>query len=710
MRKSIILFTLLAAACGGGSNDGSQSAPAAIESAAPEISNLTVSPDTFMYMEGEGSVNAKVQLTYTDADLDIESMRLEMSDGASQTMLLGPIDTESGTLGKEFTVSTEELGTCTVEVWLVDQAGNASNHLTASIQVQSPVPQISGLDPGEVHSGSSGFSLSVTGTGFLSGAVVTWDGADRVTEYVSDTQLVASISSTDLETARTVSVRVRNPEPTAGASNSLPFVVEGLSSPEPTGFPIRITEGIGGSPPNGPSVNGGLDWEGSHAVFASKASNLVADDTNDAYDLFIRETCAYEIEDCTPTTTRVVMGTDGSEPNGDVGWTDTSPENSLAVSFNARYTAFVSSASNLVPDDTNDVDDIFLVDNCIAPYGWGTVTPTDCMPGIIRVSLRNDGSQSTLPASHPAIADDGRYVVFVSADPELVAGDTNGVADVFLRDTCRGVAGCTPSTTRVSVATNGAQANAASGEPVFTGQYVAFSSLASNLVAGDGNGLQDVFLHDTCIGESACVPSTRLVSVGRLGDPADGASSDPQVSWGLADFDGHDQHGRFVAFVSAATNLVEGDTNGASDVFERDFCAGEPGCTPSTALISVTSTGGQIAGDSWSPDFLRWDGEGIPFVTAADGVVPDDVNGLADVYVRHHCPYHSPASTYCVATTTRISTGADGAQTDGDSYAPRMGHCPFGAHAITYISEASNILPDRVPVPNDGSIYLDTAY
>jgi hypothetical protein len=63
-----------------------------------------------------------------------------------------------------------------------------------------------------------------------------------------------------------------------------------------------------------------------------------------------------------------------------------------------------------------------------------------------------------------------------------------------------------------------------------------------------------------------------------------------------------------------------------------------------------------------------------------------------------------------VPTTQRVSIGADGEQTDGDSYAPRMGHCPFGAHAITYISEASNILPDRVPVPNDGSIYLDTAY
>lgn len=709
MRRLIFVLTVLLAGCGGDSN-GSQPAPQPVESTPPEISNLTVSPHTVTYMQGEGSIVATAQFAYVDPDIDIESMKVEMPDGTRQTISLGVIDTESGTLSEDFTVSTAELGTCTVQIWLVDEAGDPSNQLSADILVQSPAPQIASLAPAEVRAGTIGFDLSVTGTDFLTGAIVTWDGEGRATTLVSNTQVVASIPATDVSIPGTFSVRVRNPDPTAGISNALTFEVETLPTPEPTGIPVRITESLDGAPPDGPSVNGGLDWEGSHAVFASKASNLVAGDTNDAYDLFIRETCVHGIEDCTPTTTRAVMGTGGSEPNGDIGWTVTSPENSLAVSFNARFAAFVSSASNLVPDDTNDVDDIFLVDNCIAPYGWGTVTPTDCMPGVIRVSLRNDGSQSTLPASYPAVANDGRYVVFVSSDPNLVAGDTNGVADVFLRDTCRGAAGCTPSTTRVSVATNGGEANGASGEPAFTGRYVAFSSLASNLVTGDSNGVRDVFLRDTCIGEASCVSSTRLVSVGHLGDPADGPSSDPQVSWGLGDFLGHAQHGRFVAFVSSATNLVVGDTNGATDVFERDFCAGEPGCTPSTARISVTSTGGQIAGDSWSPDFLRWDGETIPFVTAADRVVPGDVNGLADVYLRHHCPFHSPASTYCVATTRRISMGADGAQTDGDSYAPRMGHCPFGAHAITYISEASNILPDGVPIPNEGSIYLDTAY
>jgi archaellum component FlaF (FlaF/FlaG flagellin family) len=597
-------------------------------------------------------------------------------------------------------------------MWLIDAAGSTSNRLSADVRIESPVPEMATLNPAEVQSGSAGFDLSVTGAGFLAGATVTWVGTERTTTYVSDSQVIAAISATDLETPRTVSVRVRNPDPTAGDSNALSFVIaasdSGSGGAEPSDFPILITETIDGLPPDGPSVNGGLDWDGGFVTFASRASNLVAGDTNDAYDLFVRDTCLRYIPDdtCVPSMIRAVMGLGGAEPNGDIGWTDTSPEGSLAVSFNGRYVAFASSASNLVPDDTNGVDDVFLVDTCIEP----SYPRIACTPGVIRVSVSNDGSQSALPASYPTVADDGRYVAFVSSDANLVAGDSNGVADVFLRDTCRGVTGqCTPTTTRVSVADNGGEANAASGEPAFTGRYVAFSSLASNLVAGDSNGVRDVFLRDTCIGEPGCVvPSTRLVSVGHLGDPADGASTDPQVSWGLSDSAGNDHHGRHVAFVSAATNLVEDDTNGATDVFARDFCSNVPGCTTSTARISVTETGAQIGGDSWSPDFLRWDGEAVAFVTAADAVVPGDTNGIADVYVRHHCPLGAPA--YCPGTTLRISIGTNGAQTDGDSYAPQMSHHFYGAWAITFISEASNILPDTVAIPNNGNIYMDLTY
>ena len=709
MRKFPLFLALVLAACN--SDDGDSFSPTAqAVQHAPEISDLSLSPLTATYMEGDGNVLVTAQFAFTDTGLDIRSLRVAMSDGTTFTIAISePINTVSGILVEEFGVSTAELGSNTIEMWLIDAAGSTSSSLSADVRIESPVPEITTLDPAEVRSGNDGFDLSVTGTGFLTGATVTWNGTDRPTEYVSDTRVVAAIPATDLESPRTVSVRVRNPDPTAGDSNELSFVVTALPDVDgPAGFPFLITKTIDGLPPNGPSVNGGLDWDGGFVTFASRASNLVTGDTNDAYDLFVRDTCMRYIaeDDCTPITIRAVMGTGGAEPNGDIGWTDTSAEGSLAVSFNGRYVAFVSSASNLVPDDTNEVDDVFLVDTCIEP----SYPRIDCTPGVIRVSVANDGSQSTTPASNPAVADDGRYVVFVSDDPNLVAGDNNGVADVFLHDTCRGATGqCTPTTTRVSITDNGGEANAASGEPAFSGRYVAFSSLASNLVAGDSNGVRDVFLRDTCIGEPGCVvPSTRLVSVGPLGDPADGASTDPQVSWGLSDSAGNDHHGRHVAFVSAATNLVEDDTNDATDVFVRDFCSNVSDCTPSTARISVTSTGTQIPGDSWSPDFLRWDGEAVPFVTAADGVVPGDSNGIADVYFRHHCPLGAP--DYCPGTTRRISIGTDGAQTDGASYAPRMSHHFYGAWAVTYISEASNILPDTVVIPNDGNIYMDLTY
>ena len=698
MRKYLFYVAILLVGCGG-NGDGfniNEPGPLPAESASPEISNLTVLPGTVLYMQGDGSVTATAEFSFSDVDLDITTMRVDMSDGNNQSITLATIDTASGSLAEEFAVFTETAGTLTVEIWLVDALGNSSNRLSDEILVQYPVPEITSLAPTEIQSGESGLELRVTGTGFLEGATVTWDGVDRTTRYVDTTQVVATISAADLETPRTVSVRVRNPVPTAGASNALKFVILETGGAEPNGFPILITKTIDDLPPNGPIVNGGLDWDGGFVTFASKASNLVPGDTNDAYDLFVRDTCLRYIPDesCTPTMTRVVMGLGGAEPNGDIGWTDTSPDDSLAVSFNGRYVAFVSSADNLVPGDTNGVDDVFLVDTCIDSY-----PRNDCVPGVVRVSVSNVGLQSTAPASHPAVADDGRYVLFVSADPNLVKGDTNGAADVFMHDTCRGGGvGCMPTTVRVSVTNTGGQANGGSGEPAFTGRYVAFTSLADNLVPGDTNGLRDVFLHDTCIGEPGCVvTSTRLVSVGHLGDPANGASSDPQVSWGLSDSEGHDYHGRFVAFVSSATNLVAEDTNGALDVFRRDTCTNESGCLPSTLLVSITNTGMQVSGDSLSPDFMAWYGGNIPFVTAADGVVSGDTNGLVDVYEWS-------------GSTERISIGAGGVQTDGASYAPRLSHHFYGPWLVTYVSEASNIMPDAVAIPNNGNIYMDRNY
>ena len=600
-------------------------------------------------------------------------------------------------------------GTAQVTVVSPTPGGGTSAAIAFAIDPVAPVLAITGLDPPGVVAGHPAFDLAVTGTGFVQGATVNWNGADRTTTFVSATQVTAAIPAADVANPVSVPVTVRNPAPAGGISNALVFVV---TTPPMPGVPVPITIAPDGSPPNGPSVNGGLSALGRHAVFASKASNLVPNDTNGTWDVFVRDTCLdYWTGDllngCVPNTTRISVAPDGSQANGDSGSTVTSPAGSLAVSFSGRYVAFVSSATNLVAGDTNGVDDVFLSDTC-RDDRFGAIA--GCTPGTVRVSLRNDGSQSGSAASAPAIGVDGGHIVFVSADPNIVAGDGNGVADVFLRDVCPSpVSGCTPGTRRISVASGGADANGASGSPVFTGRYVAFVSAATNLVAGDSNSAADVFMRDTCIGaETACTPSIERISLGSDGAQANGASSEPLVGLPMSSAGGYDYHGRFVVFTSSAANLVAGDTNGVADVFMRDTCRGRPGCVPSTQRISLTSTGQQIVGQpSGQPGHMRWDGEVVMFVTAADNVVPDDTNGVEDVFMRGVC--HD--TTICVRTTSRLSVDDQGLQGNGASFAPRGDHDAWaGPSWATFVSSATNFWPGSVPSPYSGAIFRTTTY
>src|SRR5439155_1267798 len=150
----------------------------------------------------------------------------------------------------------------------------------------------------------------------------------------------------------------------------------------------------------------------------------------------------------------------------------------------------------------------------------------------------------------PSISADGRFVAFGSIYSNLVPGDTNGVPDVFVRDRAAG------KTERVSVASDGTQAN---GESAFyappsisaDGRFVAFSSGSTNLVPGDTNGWIDIFVRDRLAG------ATERVSVASGGAEANDSSFNPAISG----------DGRFVAFSSSATNLVQADSNGMQDVF-----------------------------------------------------------------------------------------------------------------------------------------------
>src|SRR5882672_7332655 len=194
----------------------------------------------------------------------------------------------------------------------------------------------------------------------------------------------------------------------------------------------------------------------------------------------------------------------------------------------------------------------------------------------VRVSVSSAGAEAHGRSFSPALSADGRYVAFVGEADDLVAGDSNGSKDVFVRDRFAG------TTVRVSVATGGAQASGDSDSPAISadGRYVAFRSFAPDLVSGDANGCPDIFLRDQLAG------TTVRVSVDSAGLEADGPSELPSLS---AD-------GSRLAFSSSATNLVPGDTNFRADAFVRDLLAG------TTAHMSVSSSG--TPGNSGSGEAL----------------------------------------------------------------------------------------------------------
>jgi hypothetical protein len=297
-----------------------------------------------------------------------------------------------------------------------------------------------------------------------------------------------------------------------------------------------------------------------------------------------------------------------------------------------RYIAFLSYASNLVPGDTNGASDSFVRDR-----RTGSTS---------RVSLSTSGAQTNNNGGFPVMSADGRYVAFYSSASNLVAGDTNNVDDIFIRDRSAG------TTRRVSVSGRGAQANNRSDAVAISGngRYVAYLSQASNLVAGDTNGESDVFLWDRTVG------TTRRVSVSSGGAQANDRSDDVAIS----------DDGRYLAFTSTASNLAPGDANGAQqDVFVRDLIAGT-----TSKVTTVQGSGADISGD----------GRYVAYISFAAGIVPDDTNDAYDVFLHDRQ----------LGTTRRVSVSSSGAQGDGPNF-----HTSISAdgRTVSFCSRATDLVP-----------------
>ena len=287
------------------------------------------------------------------------------------------------------------------------------------------------------------------------------------------------------------------------------------------------------------------------------------------------------------------------------------------MSGDAHFVTFYSDADNLIADDTNAVGDVFLHDDVS-----GTTT---------RVSIDSKLLQTTGVSHNPAISIDGRYIAFQSAATNLFPGDNNGVQDIYLRDTIAG------NMARVSIGLGGADSDGFSALPWISqgGRFVAFFSGATNLVAGDTNSQTDVFIRDMSTNV------TSMVSVTPAGVGGNGMSFNLAIT----------PDARFVAFSSYATDLVDNDTNGKTDVFVRDLQTGI------TTLVSVDSNGEQADGPSGTPAISN-DGRYIAFASDATNLVSGDDNASGDLFVRD----------MMMGTTVAVSVSTAGVFGDNNSY------------------------------------------
>jgi Tol biopolymer transport system component len=414
--------------------------------------------------------------------------------------------------------------------------------------------------------------------------------------------------------------------PNNSANLAPEFSRQSLMSPGDT---TRVSVASDGAQGNNASGKPSTSADGRYIAFESNASNLVSGDTNGYWDVFVRDT----VEN---TTTRVSVATGGAQGNGD--------SFGPSISADGRYVVFHSDASNLVSGDINGKRDVFVRD---------TVANTTAL-----VSADSSGAQGNNDSFGAAISADGHYVIFASNASNLVSGDTNGKQDVFIRDIVASI------TTRASVSSSGVEGNSDSGwwSPYdlaisADGRYVVFGSYASNLVTGDTNGAPDEFLRDTVANTTIRV-SVNSSGVQEIG----GGSYNPSIS---AD-------GRYIAFASDATNLVSGDTNGTADVFVRDIIAN------TTKRVSVNSSDLQGNSGSYNPS-ISANGRFVAFMSYASNLVSGDTDGATDVFVRDTV----------TNTTTRISLASSGAQGNANSYSPSIS---ADGHFVAFISDANNLV------------------
>jgi Ca2+-binding RTX toxin-like protein len=338
-----------------------------------------------------------------------------------------------------------------------------------------------------------------------------------------------------------------------------------------TGFISVISSGAFGVQGNNFSGSPFISADGRVAVWATASDNLVAGDNNGNGDIFARNLK-------TGVVTRVSVGANGSEGNFDSFGAN--------VSDNGRFVMFHSASTTLTPSPTNGQDHAFL---------------KDIWTGDLQVvDVSTAGAEGNGASTLSAMSGNGRLIAFSSSSTNLVAGDSNANADVFVRDVVAG------TTRRVSTTGAGAQLALGGDNPDISsnGRFVVFET-ATKIAAGDNNGVTDVYRKDLVTGQ------TLLVSGSAAGVAPGAISADGSISG----------DGRYVAFVSFGFD----GTGAVRDVFVKDMVSG------AVRRISQTPAGGNADGNSSAPEISR-DGRTIVFDTQAANLLPSDADADFDSY------------------------------------------------------------------------------
>ena len=577
---------------------------------------------------------------------------------------------------------------CLVLVALACSALGCGGGQTSSQQPPPPAITVGVLVPNYAVAGGTAFSLYVNGSGFTASSVVQWNGTPLSTTFGTNAILTASISSSLIANPGTASITVRDSssgatsksEPfgvaspaaaTAGvvqlitvasdgtpansdslvapsinsdgryvafqsaASNLVPGPASGfqdiylrdtcLGSAPPSciASTIRISVTYDGAPTNGHSRDSSISGDGRFVAFDSQATNILPGTSicgGLSSCVFLRDTCNGAPSGCIPGTTSVAIATDGTAASG----------SSPSISSGDEFVAFASGATNIV-GGASGLGDAFVRNTCFTALSAGGA------PSTILASVPSVGGVSNGNSLTPAVDAVGRFVAFVSWATNMAPNNNSAVEpNLFVRDTCVGVtSSCTPSTTRVDVATDGTAANNSltyNIVPSITadGRLIAFATLATNLVSANVGGWANVYIRDTCAGAPAgCTPTTSLASVSNDGSIGNNGSSDQSMS----------SDGRFIAFSSLASNLVPGDNEvagGFKDIFVRDTCFGAgSGCIPSTARVSITNSPNPETEANDISDYpaISGDGHYLVFLSAATNLVPGGTNGHGMVFL-----------------------------------------------------------------------------